>query len=167
MTDDNFTILLVEDDPNDVLLLERAFKKNNITNPIRVVTDGEQAISYLSGVGKYADRTLFPSPKIIVMDIKMPRKSGLEVLEWIKENPRYQVIPTLVMSSSSQEKDIQMAYELGANTYLVKPSTFEELQSMIKAVYDYWKLGQKPIPWSEEERPAKSGLPRVTVDKIS
>ena len=151
--DDEFTILIAEDDANDILLLRRALKKNNISNPVQVVQDGEEAIAYLSGQGKFGDRSVFPTPKLIIMDLKMPRKGGFEVLEWLKANPEFQVIPTLVLSSSKQDTDIQRAYAFGANTYMVKPSTFDELQEMMKAIYDYWRLGQKPIPWTEGERP--------------
>jgi CheY-like chemotaxis protein len=143
---DNYTILLVEDDPNDVLFLKRALKKNGISNPISVLPDGDEAIAYLTGEGKYSDRHTYPFPKVIMLDLKMPRRGGLEVLEWLKEHPQYRVIPTLVLTSSKINEDVVKAYGLGANSYMVKPSNFEDLQQMIKVAYEYWSFCLKPEP---------------------
>jgi CheY-like chemotaxis protein len=143
---DNYTILLVEDDPNDVLFLQRALKKNGINNPVSVLSDGEEAIAYLTGSDHYSDRLKYPFPKVIMLDLKMPRRGGLEVLEWLKEHPQYRVIPTLVLTSSRINEDVIKAYGLGANSYMVKPSNFEELQRMIKTAYDYWCICLKPEP---------------------
>lgn len=143
---DNYTILLVEDDPNDVLFLKRALRKNEITNPVSVVSDGDEAIEYLSGGGVYADRLTYPFPKVIMLDLKMPRRGGLEVLEWLNAHPTYQVIPTLVLTSSKINEDVVRAYGLGANSYMVKPSNFEDLQRMIKIAHDYWDVCLKPEP---------------------
>jgi len=140
----NYSILLAEDEDNDAMLLQRAFKKNNILNPIHWVKDGIQAISYLRGEGEYADRSRFPFPHIIILDLKMPRMGGLEFLEWMRDNPDYRVIPTIVMSSSQQDPDIQKAYFLGANTYLLKPSDLDTLVKMVKATHDYWSMSIKP-----------------------
>src|SRR5262250_943064 len=113
-----FTVLLVEDDLNDVFLVKRAFKMAQLPTPLKVVTDGEDAIDYLSGEGKYADRRAHPMPKLIVMDIKMPRKTGLEVLEWVKSHRGpLRRIPVVIVSFSENPKDINRAYELGANAY--------------------------------------------------
>lgn len=141
---DNYTILIVEDDPNDLLFLQRALKKNGITNPVCTLPDGEEATAYLSGIGKYADRHQFPFPRVIILDLKMPRKSGLEVLEWLKEHPQYRVIPTIVLTSSKLNEDVARAYGLGANSYMVKPSSFDDLKHLIKMAYDYWSLCLKP-----------------------
>lgn len=141
---ENYTILIVEDDPNDVLFLQRALKKNQINNPTRALPDGEEAIAYLSGVGKYSDRTGYPFPRVIILDLKMPRKSGLEVLEWLKEHPQYRVIPTLVLTSSKLNEDVVKAYGLGANSYMVKPSNFDELQRLLKMAHEYWSVCLKP-----------------------
>lgn len=141
---ENYTILIVEDDPNDVLFLKRALKKNEIHNPICTLSDGEEAISYLSGLGKYADRGAHPFPRVIILDLKMPRKSGLEVLEWLKEHPQYRVIPTIVLTSSKLNEDVVKAYGLGANSYMVKPSNFDDLQRLMKAAHEYWSLCLKP-----------------------
>ena len=109
-----FTVLLVEDDINDIFLVKRAFKMAHLENPLQVVTDGEEAMHYLSGHGKYEDRHVYPVPKLIVMDIKMPRMSGFDVLEWIKHDGRLRRIPVVIVSSSDRPEDIDRAYELGA-----------------------------------------------------
>lgn len=139
-----FTILILEDDPNDVFLLQRALQKNQILNPVRVVGDGVEGVAYLSGQGKYTDRETYPFPSFIILDLKMPRMGGLEVLQWLRQHPEYQVIPTLVLTSSKQQIDIVRAYRLGVNSYMVKPGSFDELQAMIRKVYDYWTVCAKP-----------------------
>ena len=144
MKEGTFTILILEDDPNDVFLLKRALQKNDIRNPVYVVNDGVEGVAYLSGQRQYADRETFPFPRLIILDLKMPRMGGLEVLQWLQQHPEYQVIPTLVLSSSKQQIDICRAYRLGVNSYMVKPATFDELQTMIKKVYEYWETCAKP-----------------------
>src|SRR5687767_6869400 len=116
---DNYTILIVEDDPNDVLFLKRALKKSQIENPVCTLSNGEEAIAYLSGIGDYADRITHPFPKVIILDLKMPRKGGLEVLEWLRDHPQYRVIPTIILTSSKLNEDVIKAYGLGANSYMV------------------------------------------------
>src|SRR5438270_13769578 len=102
----NFTVLLVEDDLNDIFLVKRAFKMAHLENPLQVVTDGEEATHYLSGRGKYADRHTHPLPRLIVMDIKMPRMSGFDVLEWIKHDGALRRIPVVIVSSSDRAQDV-------------------------------------------------------------
>jgi len=142
--DEHFTILLVEDDENDALLVQRAVRKNLITNPIHWMRDGLEALDYLKGIGKYADRQKFSFPEVIILDLKMPRMNGLELLAWIKENPEYRVIPTIVMSSSRLDEDVARSYLLGANTFMVKPSDFDVLAKMIKTIHEYWSISVKP-----------------------
>ena len=110
-------ILLAEDDPNDVLLIERAFQRTHVANSLQVVRDGEEALAYLSGQGPFADRERHPLPVLLLMDLKMPRKSGLEVLEWVRQQPGLKRLPIVVLTSSNQGPDINRAYELGANSY--------------------------------------------------
>lgn len=136
-----FPILLVEDDLNDIFLVKRAFKRAHISNPLQVVTDGEKAIEYLHGIGNYADRDAFPLPKLIVMDIKMPGKSGFEVLEWLKtEGQPLRRIPIVIVSSSDDPADVNRAYELGANAYMVKPMEFKAVEHLFQSITHYWGL---------------------------
>ena len=138
-------ILIVEDDGNDVLLIRRAFKKAQTVNPLEVVTDGEEAINYLKGEGKYTDRNQYPLPILILLDLKLPLKSGFEVLEWLKKQEGLKRIPVVILTSSSESRDINQAYDLGANTYLVKPVYFKDLIEMFKTIDIYWLiLSEKP-----------------------
>ncbi|MBA4146717.1 MAG: response regulator [Verrucomicrobia bacterium] len=140
----HFTILLVEDEENDALLLKRALKKNHVFGPVQWMRDGMEAQEYLQGEGIYADRKKYPFPDVVILDLKMPRMTGLELLSWIKEHPYVRVIPTIVLSSSQLNADVEKAYSLGANTYMVKPSDFDTLANMIKAFHDYWSISIKP-----------------------
>lgn len=136
-----FTVLLVEDDLNDIFLVKRAFKKALLRNPLQVVTDGQEAIHYLQGEAKYADRDAYPLPTLIVMDIKMPLKSGFEVLEWVKTaEPPLRRIPVVIVSSSDNPADINRAYELGANAYMVKPVDFRAVEQLFESITHYWGL---------------------------
>jgi len=138
-------ILLAEDDPNDVLLIQRAFQRNHVANPVQVVRDGEEALAYLSGQAPFADRERHPLPVLMLMDLKMPRKSGLEVLAWVRQQPGLKRLPIIVLTSSNQSPDINRAYELGANSYLVKPAGFDSLLDLVKNLDMYWLiLNEKP-----------------------
>ncbi len=139
------TLLLAEDDPNDVMLFRRAMEKSKMANPLQIAKDGEVAIAYLSGEGIYADRNLYPLPAIMLLDLKLPRKSGLEVLEWLREQPGINRLPVVVMTSSKESADVSRAYDLGANSYLVKPVSFDNLLEMVKVLGLYWFiLNEKP-----------------------
>lgn len=141
MENQPFTVLLIEDDLNDIFLVKRAFRSARIPNPLQVVTDGEEAISYLAGEGKYADRGAHPLPKLIVMDIKMPRRSGFEVLEWVKGAGRpLRRIPIIIVSSSDDAEDINRAYELGANAYMIKPMNYRAVEHLFESITNYWGL---------------------------
>jgi CheY-like chemotaxis protein len=142
MHNDNlFSVLLVEDDLNDIFLVKRAFKMAHLSNPLQVVTDGQEAINYLKGETKYADRTIFPFPKLIVMDIKMPRRTGFEVLDWVKgHGGMLRRIPVVIVSSSDNPSDINRAYELGANAYMVKPVNFKDVEHLFESITQYWGL---------------------------
>lgn len=136
-----FPVLLVEDDLNDIFLVKRAFKIAQIENPLQIVTDGQEAINYLKGEGKYADRQTYPLPKLMVMDIKMPRRSGFEVLEWVKgKGGPLRRIPIVIVSSSDNPSDINRAYELGANAYMVKPMEFRAVEHLFNVITQYWGL---------------------------
>ena len=136
----DFTVLLVEDDLNDIFFVKRAFKIAKIENPLQVVTDGLEAIEYLRGEGKYGDRAVHPLPKLIVMDIKMPRKSGFEVLQWVKNDGPLRRIPVVIVSSSDNPADINHAYELGANAYMIKPMDLRAVEHLFSSITNYWGL---------------------------
>lgn len=146
MTNQAFTILHVEDDPNDVLLVERAVRKSNSAALIRSVGDGDKAVAYLNGVETFSKRDQFPVPNLVLLDLKMPRKTGLEVLAWIRAQPQLKRLPVVVFTSSKHDQDINQAYELGANSYLVKPVGFDSLLETVKQIQAYWGLlNQGPI----------------------
>ncbi|BAY45420.1 two-component response regulator [Scytonema sp. HK-05] len=140
------TILLVEDDPNDILLTQRAFRKANLTNAsLQVVTDGDSAVAYLSGEGEYSDRDRYPLPVVILLDIKLPRRSGHEVLAWLKHQPELKRLLVVVLTSSNQRSDVDQAYDLGANSYLLKPIGLAALVQVVQALNLYWLLlNEKP-----------------------
>lgn len=146
MDEIDYTILLVEDDENDAMLLKMAFEKNGIGNPVQWVRDGLEAVAYLNGEGNFADRAQYPFPEVLLVDLKMPRMTGLELLAWINEHPEFKIIPTIIMTSSRQDLDIESAYRLGANTYMTKPIAFDELAKMVKLTHEYWAISAKPKP---------------------
>jgi CheY-like chemotaxis protein len=141
-----YCILQVEDDPNDVFFLEHAFRAAGITLPLQVVNDGQEAIDYLSGEGKFADRDQYPLPRLMLLDLKMPRKSGLEVLQWMREHPALQCLPVVVFSSSYQPADIDRAYQLGANSFVVKPSCLEKRVELARSIKSFWLLYNESPP---------------------
>lgn len=134
----NKIILLVEDDPNDVLLIQRAFQKAGLHNSLKVVRNGDQAIEYLSGEEAYADRELFPLPFLVLLDLKMPGTDGFEVLDWARKTPNLKRLLIVVLTSSNLQSDVDKAYELGANSYLVKPVEFDDMVNLIQRFESYW-----------------------------
>ena len=138
METSGYTILLVEDDPNDVLLMQRAFRKANLAIALNVAHNGQEAIEYLNHQGKFADETRFPLPTLMLLDLKMPRMDGFETLEWLRQQPGLRRIVAVVLSSSSEITDINRAYDLGANSYLVKPGEFKTLVELVKLLATYW-----------------------------
>lgn len=139
------TILLVEDDPTDVLMIRRALSKAGVKNPVHVASDGDAAVAYLSGAGIYADRTLHPLPLLALLDLKLPRRSGHEVLAWIRAEPVLRRLPIVVLTSSRESIDLARAYDLGVNSYLVKPVDSAALVDMMTAVRRYWlEVNQPP-----------------------
>ncbi len=139
--DEDFTILLAEDDENDVWLVQRALNWADIHNPVQIVRDGQQAIDYLEGRNDYADRERYPLPKLALLDIKMPCKDGFEVLKWLRNNSEEGLkrLPVIIMSSSGQQEDTDRAHDLGVNAYLVKPSAFNELVNALRTTTEFWK----------------------------
>jgi CheY-like chemotaxis protein len=143
----NDIILLVEDDPNDVLLIQRSFHKAGLRNNLKTVRDGEQAIRYLSGQDIYADRDKHPMPFLVLLDLKMPKVSGFDVLEWARRETALKRLLIVVLTSSNVQADVDRAYELGANSYLVKPVEFDEMVHMIQRFEIYWaEINRIPAP---------------------
>ncbi|PTY08635.1 two-component system response regulator [Opitutaceae bacterium EW11] len=131
-------ILLVEDNSDDVFFLRRALKTKGINAPVEVASDGRAAMAYLGGSGKFADRTKHPLPRLVLLDLQLPYFTGLQVLGWIREQAALKRLPVVIFSSSSQARDIDSAYALGANSYLVKPTDVAELGRIIEAIRIYW-----------------------------
>jgi len=146
MTQELIPILLVEDNYNDVLLIQRAFRKAKIEPPMSIVSDGDEAIAYLARQGKYGDTEQYPVPLLILLDLKLPRRSGLEVLAWIRQQPELKRLIVIVLTSSQENSDLDLAYDLGTNSYLVKPVDFQDFVRLIELIDAYWfKVNQKPL----------------------
>ena len=131
-------ILLAEDNSTDALMVRRAFTKARLQGTLDVVDDGDKAVAYLSGQGEFADRARHPLPALLLLDLKLPRRSGLEVLAWLRQQPGLRRLPVVVLTSSEESADINRAYEEGANSYLVKPVDFDALLEMVKGLGLYW-----------------------------
>jgi CheY-like chemotaxis protein len=138
------TILLAEDDDNDVFLLQHAFESAGIRNPIAVVRDGQQAIEYLTSQGEYSDVNRNPLPSLFILDLKMPRRNGMDVLGWLRQQPGLGCVPTIVFSSSAHRKDIERAYRLGANAFVVKPSSNERRIQFAMHLKGFWLAFNEP-----------------------
>jgi len=138
------TILIVDDDLNDLLLIEAAFIANGVQDPIQKVQSGSEAIAYMMGEGKYSDRSRYAYPTFITVDLKMPGADGFAVLEHLKKNPEWAIIPTVILSSSRDLDDIKKAYMLGASSYHVKPNSLDGLRQQLKVLHDYWMTCEVP-----------------------
>jgi len=138
-------ILLIEDDPDDIEITRRAFKKGNLLNPLYVVRDGEEAMEYLNKEGRYIDKTSAPRPGLILLDLNMPRMDGREVLKRIKKDDCLRRIPTVVLTTSKQEEDVIRSYDCGANTYISKPLCFNDFIDALQIIGKYW-LALAEIP---------------------
>jgi CheY-like chemotaxis protein len=148
-------LLLVDDNEDDVLLVRRAFAQARILNPLRIVRTGEEAVEYISGTGRYANRAEYPLPGVVLLDLKMPGMSGFDVLRWIRLQPGFGSLRVVVLTSSQDIRDVSAAYQLGANSFLVKPVDFERLVEISQALNGYW-LWMDRSP--EVERPAAGSL---------
>ena len=145
-TGKNGTILLVEDNPDDVALTERALKKARIANSVVVARDGPEALDFLLGTGPYAGRDTGIMPEVILLDLKLPKMDGLEVLRRLRADQRTRLLPVVVLTSSKEDRDLTRSYELGANSYIRKPVDFKQF---VKAVQDlglYWLVLNEPPP---------------------
>ncbi len=140
----SYTVLHVEDEPADRMIVSAAFKKAAPHVVLKAATDGEQAIAYLSGQGAFANRELHPMPLLVLLDIKLPRKSGLEVLEWIRKHPDLKSLPVLMLTSSSESNDLDRAYALGANSYLVKTVDLPAMREIVRGIGEYAAIVAAP-----------------------
>ena len=139
------SLLLIEDDPNDVALFRRAASKADLTEEILIAEDGEAAVRFLEARAKPIAEQATGLPWVVLLDLKMPRKSGLEVLKWLRGQPRLRHLPVIIFTSSRERSDIARAYELGANSYLVKPVSFDQLKEMVRVLHQYWlELNESP-----------------------
>lgn len=138
------TILLVEDNEDDAFFMKRALRDAGIANPVRVVEDGQQAIDYLQGAGNFSERGEHPLPMVVFLDLKLPFKSGHEVLEWIRQQPLFAKLIVIVLTSSNEPVDLNRAYKNGANSYVVKPPTPEQLTELAKS-FELWWLKQNTV----------------------
>ena len=139
-----FPILIAEDNSADAELMEMALDKAGFKGTVRFVGDGHEAVEYLKGEGQYEDRSKFPFPRVIISDLKMPRVSGLELLQWLRSHPRCHIVPLILLSGSGLTEDVAAAYKLGANTYFQKPAQFQELVTLLKNLGEYWAEGEVP-----------------------
>jgi CheY-like chemotaxis protein len=137
------TVLYVEDSPDDFALFKLASRKCGTPFSLQHAADGEQAIAYLSGAETYANREDFPFPDLVLLDLRMPRLDGFEVLHWIRSNPATKILPVVVLAGSSFRADIRRALELGASSYAAKPAKFEELEVLIDQIADVWLAKEK------------------------
>ena len=153
----NKPILLVEDDANDVFFMRRVMEKAGIPNAVQVARDGREAVDYLGGADGFADRGRFPLPCLVLLDLKLPRMTGLEVLQWIRLQPEFTAVIVIVLTSSKLALDVDAAYRLGANSYLVKPSNPDGLMEMVTSLKDFW-LEQNQWPPGPERMGLASGV---------
>jgi len=145
MSASGIVILHIEDDANDALLFQHACRKAGAAFDLRAAKDADEAIAYLSGATDFSDRQKYPLPQLILLDLKMPRVSGFDVLAWLRQEKAFKNLPVIVLTSSNHDSDIRRAYDLGANSYLVKPVGFDALVGMVKTIQGYWfDLNQPP-----------------------
>lgn len=146
MTETAVEILLVEDNLSDVELTLHSLRSSNLTNHIEVVRDGAEALDFIFCTGSYANRYIDNGPKVILLDLKLPKVDGLEVLQRVKSDPRTRMIPVVVLTSSREERDIVESYQLGVNSYIVKPVDFEQFTKVVRQLGLYWQLlNQSPL----------------------
>jgi CheY-like chemotaxis protein len=150
---DAATILIVEDNEDDILLMKQAIRAASISNPLQVVEDGREALAYLEGTGKYADRKQYPLPTIVLLDLKLPYMSGHDVLKWIRQQSRFETMVVIVLTSSAEPRDLRQSYASGANSYIIKPPTADQLLDLAKAFRWYW------LEYNRSEPPPSQSAP--------
>jgi CheY-like chemotaxis protein len=138
------TILLVDDSENDLFLMRAAFKKAEFNSPLQAVQNGEEAIAYLKGEGIYSDRNQYALPAVMLLDLNMPRKNGFEVLQWVRSQPVFKRLSVIILTASLRGEDVERAFDLGANAFLVKPATLDQLITMIRRLRDWLEINHFP-----------------------
>jgi CheY-like chemotaxis protein len=139
-------VLVAEDNEDEAFLLDRAVNKLSDKPIVRIVENGGEAIAYLRGEGKYADRNQYPFPNVLIVDLKMPVVSGMEVLKWLHDHEECAVIPSIVLSASADPRDIKQSYVYAANAFFTKPNDFESLVKLLATVFEYWFTAHVPDP---------------------
>jgi CheY-like chemotaxis protein len=160
---DEMVLLLAEDRDDDILLIRKALVRADVQNPLFVVRDGEQTVEYLAGIGKYANRAEYPLPDLLLLDLKMPRMDGFEVLRWIRSQPALKALSIVVLTSSEDIHDVNKAYESGASSFLVKPIEFECYEALARTLGKYWlQYNRSP---TITQQPLKPELPESEIIK--
>ncbi len=159
---DTAVILLAEDEEDYVLLLKKAFDQAKISVVLHVVSDGREAMWYLEGVGKYANRDEYPLPDLVLLDLKLPRYNGFEVLSWLRKQPGFLALRVLVLTSSDRVKDVNEAYRLGANSFLVKPYDFDDLAYLSALINDFWLEASRSPETFRQPRKGSPGESNVS-----
>jgi CheY-like chemotaxis protein len=160
MSTSRFPILLVEDNPDDIFFVRRAFNAAKLEHPLLTVQDGQEAIDYMSSQRQYAERGKYPLPRLAIADLKMPIVSGFELIKWMRNNPRARLIPIIVLSSSALPDDVNHAYALGANAYMVKPPDPRAFERLFRTIAEFWDLGEKPdFDWAANAGTERSRNP--------
>ena len=150
---DQSVFLLVEDNENDIFFIRRAFKQAQVVNPMVVVKNGEEAMAYFMGIGAYKNRVEFPLPSLVLLDLKLPGMSGVDFLRWLRQQPDMGTTRVVVLTSSKLTRDVNEAYQAGANSFLVKPVDFEVFVQITSALSGYWQWADKP---PETHRPPRT-----------
>lgn len=159
MTVDAEVVLIAEDDADHLLILRRAFKQAGLINPVQIVRDGDEAVAYLDGVGKFANRDEYPLPALLLLDLKLPKRDGFSVLEWIRRHPTLNRLRVVVLTSSADIKDVNRAYTAGANSFLTKPLDFRDFVDMSRAIKGHWLwMSRAPdvLRSEHEQKPGES-----------
>jgi len=165
-------ILLVDDSADDLFLIRKAFEKAQVPNPLYCVRSGQEALDYLAGVGKFANRAEYPLPDLLLLDLKMPEIDGFDVLRWVKRQPEMAKLRVVVLTSSDQMRDVNQAYQLGANSFLVKPMEFEQFRETAKMLERHWlreskapEVSREPKKVADPKLQFAGGGTRLTEDK--
>ena len=142
--DPSLTILIADDNEDDIQIVQFALKTAEINNPVQICRDGTEVIEYLQAQAAYADRVRFPFPRVLLLDLKMPRLSGFDVLLWVRKHLDCKVIPCVILTNSAEPCDVKRAYQLGANAYLRKPGTIDELAGLLRCLCEFWSVCELP-----------------------